>query len=38
MTLELMYNLAGPLILMQILAVGWSVNREVHVPDAHKQR
>ena len=37
MTLEVMYSLAGPVVLMQFLALGWTVNREVHAPDAHKQ-
>ncbi len=36
MTLESMYSLAGPVVLMQFLAVGWTVNREVHAQDAHK--
>ena len=37
MTLEAIYSLAAPLVLLQFLAVSWIVNREMHAPDDQKQ-
>ena len=37
MKLEAMYSIAGPMILMQFLALVWTVSREVRAADAHKQ-
>ncbi len=37
MKLEAMYSLAAPLVVLQLLAVGWIVNREIHTPGDQKQ-
>ena len=37
MTVELMYSLAGPLVVMQFLALSWAVHQQIHVPDDEKQ-
>ena len=37
MTPEALYSLAPPLTLLQLLAVGWRVNRELHAAEADKQ-
>ncbi|WP_263385492.1 hypothetical protein [Granulicella arctica] len=37
MTLEVVYSLAGPVVLMQLLALGWTVNREIYAQGGHKQ-
>ncbi|WP_041585839.1 hypothetical protein [Terriglobus saanensis] len=37
MTPETLYRLAPPLIALQLLAFGWSVNREIHTKDADRQ-
>ena len=37
MTPEILLRLAPPLILLQLLAFGWKVNREINVADAGRQ-
>jgi len=37
MTAETVYRLAPPLIALQFLAFGWSVNREINIDDADRQ-
>ena len=37
MTQETFYRLAPPLIALQFLSIGWTVNREINVADADRQ-
>ncbi len=37
MTLEALYCLAAPLILLQALALGWTVDRQIRTPVAQRQ-
>ena len=37
MTLEALYCLAIPLILLQVLALGWTVDRQIRTPVAQRQ-
>ncbi len=37
MTLEAMYCLTAPLILLQVLALGWTVDRQIRTPVAQRQ-
>jgi len=37
MTPETLYRLAPPLIVLQFLAFGWRVNREINTPSAERQ-
>jgi hypothetical protein len=37
MTPETLYRLAPPLLVLQFLAFGWSVSREIHAADADRQ-
>ena len=37
MTPETFYRLAPPLIVLQVLAFGWRVNREINAADADRQ-
>ena len=37
MTLEALYCLTAPLILLQVLALGWTVDRQIRAPVAQRQ-